>query len=67
MFHTSRWDHEVTGKQMEKLGEMRVGIVGTGASAVQVILHSPASGTPASLSRIGQLAPGSWQHLGDGS
>ena len=36
-FHTSRWDYDVTGDELEKLSGLRVGIVGTGASAVQSI------------------------------
>tara|TARA_B100000953_G_scaffold15609_1_gene13738 strand:- start:224 stop:2005 length:1782 start_codon:yes stop_codon:yes gene_type:complete len=36
-FHTSRWDYEYTGSQLEHLNDKRVGIIGTGASAVQAI------------------------------
>jgi len=36
-FHTSRWDYDFTGEDLEKLGDVRVGIIGTGASAVQII------------------------------
>jgi cation diffusion facilitator CzcD-associated flavoprotein CzcO len=40
-FHTSRWDYSFTGGSsqtlMEKLADKRVGIVGTGATAVQVV------------------------------
>ncbi len=36
-FHTSRWDYDFTGADLEKLGEVRVGIIGTGASAVQIV------------------------------
>jgi cation diffusion facilitator CzcD-associated flavoprotein CzcO len=36
-FHTSRWDYDFTGAELEKLGGKVVGIIGTGASAVQVI------------------------------
>ncbi len=42
-FHTSRWDFEYTGGDsngaLEKLADKRVGIIGTGASAVQCIPH----------------------------
>jgi cation diffusion facilitator CzcD-associated flavoprotein CzcO len=43
-FHTSRWDYAYTGGDpsgglMDKLGDKRVGIIGTGATAVQVIPH----------------------------
>lgn len=44
MFHTSRWDYGITGGSgdepfptLDKLRDKRVGIVGTGATAVQVI------------------------------
>ena len=36
-FHTSRWDYEYTGEDLSKLGDKVVGIIGTGASAVQCI------------------------------
>jgi cation diffusion facilitator CzcD-associated flavoprotein CzcO len=40
-FHTSRWDYGFTGggpfERMEKLADTVVGIVGTGATAVQVV------------------------------
>ncbi len=40
-FHTSRWDYSVTGGApgvaMDKLGDLRVGIIGTGATAVQAV------------------------------
>jgi cation diffusion facilitator CzcD-associated flavoprotein CzcO len=40
-FHTSRWDYAYTGgdpsSPMNELGERRVGIIGTGATAVQCI------------------------------
>jgi len=42
-FHTSRWDYEYTGGDsdgnLERLGDKRVGIIGTGATAVQVVPH----------------------------
>ena len=43
-FHTSRWDYEYTGGDyagapMDNLGDKRVGIIGTGATAVQCIPH----------------------------
>ena len=43
-FHTSRWDYAYTGGDsagapMEKLADRRVGIIGTGATAVQCIPH----------------------------
>jgi cation diffusion facilitator CzcD-associated flavoprotein CzcO len=43
-FHTSRWDYEYTGGDpsgapMENLANKRVGIIGTGATAVQCVPH----------------------------
>jgi cyclohexanone monooxygenase len=43
VFHTSRWDYAYTGgspsEPMDKLGAKRVAIIGTGATAVQVVPH----------------------------
>ena len=42
-FHTSRWDYGYTGGSAEgnldRLGDKRVGIIGTGATAIQAIPH----------------------------
>jgi cation diffusion facilitator CzcD-associated flavoprotein CzcO len=42
-FHTSRWDYEYTGGgsdgNLERLRDKRVGVIGTGATAVQVVPH----------------------------
>jgi cation diffusion facilitator CzcD-associated flavoprotein CzcO len=43
-FHTARWDYDYTGGDpdaapMEKLADKRVGIIGTGATAIQCIPH----------------------------
>ncbi|MEM7095931.1 MAG: NAD(P)/FAD-dependent oxidoreductase [Actinomycetota bacterium] len=43
-FHTSRWDYDYTGGDhmgapMDKLSDKRVGIIGTGATAVQCVPH----------------------------
>ncbi len=43
-FHTSRWDYGYTGGNpegapMDKLGDKRVAIIGTGATAVQCVPH----------------------------
>jgi len=43
-FHTSRWDYDYTGGDpsgapLDKLGDKRVAIIGTGATAVQCIPH----------------------------
>ncbi|QLL07699.1 flavin-containing monooxygenase [Mycobacterium vicinigordonae] len=39
MFHTSRWDYAYTGESLENLTGKRVGIIGTGATAVQCVPH----------------------------
>jgi len=43
IFHTARWDYDYTGGDstggLSKLGDKRVGIIGTGATAVQVVPH----------------------------
>ena len=36
-FHTSRWDYAYTGDDLSKLSDKVVGIIGTGATAVQAI------------------------------
>ena len=36
-FHTSRWDYDYTGEKLENLRDKVVGIIGTGASAVQAV------------------------------
>ena len=40
-FHTSRWNYDVTGggptEPMDALGDLRVGVIGTGATAVQAV------------------------------
>jgi cation diffusion facilitator CzcD-associated flavoprotein CzcO len=43
-FHTSRWDYAYTGGSyrgavMDKLADQRVGLIGTGATAVQCVPH----------------------------
>lgn len=38
-FHTSRWDYDYTGSDLELLADKRVGIIGTGATAVQCVPH----------------------------
>jgi cyclohexanone monooxygenase len=46
-FHTSRWDYDYTGGSpttfMDELGDKRVGIVGTGATAIQAVPHLAAA------------------------
>lgn len=44
MFHTARWDYDYTGGNWEKpeltkLADKRVAIIGTGATAIQVVPH----------------------------
>lgn len=36
-FHTSRWDYGYTGTALEWLGDKQVGIIGTGATAIQCV------------------------------
>ncbi len=38
-FHTSRWDYEYTKPDLSGLADQVVGIIGTGASAVQAVPH----------------------------
>jgi cation diffusion facilitator CzcD-associated flavoprotein CzcO len=42
-FHTTRWDYDYTGGGpdggLDKLGDKRVGVIGTGATAVQCVPH----------------------------
>ncbi|MGR8920858.1 MAG: flavin-containing monooxygenase [Gammaproteobacteria bacterium] len=42
-FHTSRWDYDYTGGGpeggLDRLGDKRVGIIGTGATAIQCVPH----------------------------
>ena len=43
MFHTSRWDYDYTGGDttgnLHKLGDKRVAVIGTGATAIQCVPH----------------------------
>jgi cation diffusion facilitator CzcD-associated flavoprotein CzcO len=38
-FHTSRWDYDYTGADLARMSEKRVGIIGTGATAIQCVPH----------------------------
>ncbi|MDP9168602.1 MAG: NAD(P)/FAD-dependent oxidoreductase, partial [Actinomycetota bacterium] len=38
-FHTSRWDYGYTGRDLVGLAGKRVGIIGTGATAIQCVPH----------------------------
>lgn len=42
-FHTSRWDYGYTGDKLQQLAGKRVGIVGTGATAIQCVPHLAAA------------------------
>jgi cation diffusion facilitator CzcD-associated flavoprotein CzcO len=42
-FHTSRWDYGYTGEKLENLAGKRVGIIGTGATAIQCVPHLAAA------------------------
>ena len=55
-FHTSRWDYDFTGADLEQLHDVRVGIIGTGASAVQII---PNLGANAKTVHVFQRTPSS--------
>ena len=55
-FHTSRWDYDFTGPDLEQLADVRVGIIGTGASAVQII---PNLGKHAKSVHVFQRTPSS--------
>jgi len=59
-FHTSRWDYDYTGGDhqgnLHKLADKRVGIIGTGATAIQCI---PFLGTHAKALYVFQRTPSS--------
>lgn len=55
-FHSSRWDYEYTGEHLENLKDKRVGIIGTGASAVQIV---PELGKTAKSLTVFQRTPSS--------
>jgi cation diffusion facilitator CzcD-associated flavoprotein CzcO len=55
-FHSSRWDYGYTGEELEKLSDKVVGIIGTGASAVQAI---PRLGKAAKALYVFQRTPSS--------
>ncbi|MDG5484211.1 flavin-containing monooxygenase [Mycolicibacterium gadium] len=38
-FHTSRWDYDYTGPDLANLADKKVGIIGTGATAIQCVPH----------------------------
>ncbi len=55
-FHTSRWDYDYTGADLSKLKDKVVGIIGTGATAVQAV---PALGENAKELYVFQRTPSS--------
>jgi cation diffusion facilitator CzcD-associated flavoprotein CzcO len=55
-FHTSRWDYDYTGRDLEKLSDKVVGIIGTGATAVQAV---PGLGASAKELYVFQRTPSS--------
>ena len=59
-FHTSRWDYDYTGGDsdggLDRLADKRVGIIGTGATAIQCIPHL---GEPAKQLYVFQRTPSS--------
>jgi cation diffusion facilitator CzcD-associated flavoprotein CzcO len=55
-FHSSRWDYDYTGEHLENLGGRAVGIIGTGASAVQAV---PELGKKAKALYVFQRTPSS--------
>ncbi len=55
-FHTSRWDYAYTGARLENLEDKVVGIIGTGATAVQAI---PNLGAAAKALYVFQRTPSS--------
>ncbi|MEM7542984.1 MAG: NAD(P)/FAD-dependent oxidoreductase [Pseudomonadota bacterium] len=65
-FHTSRWDYEYTGGDssgsLDRLGDKRVGIVGTGATAIQCV---PALGKYAQQLYVFQRTPSSIDERGN--
>ncbi len=55
-FHTSRWDYDYTGADLKNLKDKVVGIIGTGATAVQAV---PALGENAKELYVFQRTPSS--------
>jgi cation diffusion facilitator CzcD-associated flavoprotein CzcO len=55
-FHTSRWDYDYTGQELENLSDKVVGIIGTGATAVQAV---PGLGANAKELYVFQRTPSS--------
>src|SRR5258708_2760753 len=53
-FHSSRWDYAYTGSDLSNLRDKAVGVIGTGASAVQIV---PAVGKTAKAVYVFQRTP----------
>ena len=54
MFHTSRWDYDYTGDRLQRLSDKRVGIIGTGATAIQCVPHLAAAARHLYVFQIGR-------------
>jgi cation diffusion facilitator CzcD-associated flavoprotein CzcO len=63
-FHSSRWDYGYTGEDLSGLADQTVGIIGTGASAVQAI---PRLGAAAKQLYVFQRTPSGIDIRGDRS
>jgi cation diffusion facilitator CzcD-associated flavoprotein CzcO len=61
-FHSSRWDYGYTGEDLSRLADKTVGIIGTGASAVQAI---PRLGAAAKALYVFQRTPSGIDIRGD--
>ncbi|KAF1808640.1 FAD/NAD(P)-binding domain-containing protein [Eremomyces bilateralis CBS 781.70] len=55
-FHTTHWNYDVTGRSLEKLANMRVANIGTGATSIQTI---PILGEKAKQLYVFQRTPAS--------
>ena len=59
-FHTSRWDYAYTGGNsdggLDRLGDKRVAIIGTGATAVQCVPHLGEAAQSGSVSRLARTS-----------
>ncbi len=66
-FHTSRWDYDYTGGDatgnLDKLGDKKVGVIGTGATAIQSVPHV---GEAAKHTYVFQRTPSSIDERGNG-
>ncbi len=65
-FHTSRWDYAYTGGDpdgapLDKLGNKRVAIIGTGATAVQCVPELARANRPTDQDWFKEMATPGWQ------